>query len=98
MEQILQAKGTVVEGVLSIELDRTDIGTCFIHGVPIKPSFEINGTLTFQPVGTSRALFNGDLALKPSEGDLFIDAILANGLVMQAEHQHFYDLEPDVCV
>jgi hypothetical protein len=95
MEDILQAKGSVSGGVLSIELDRTDIGTVHIHGVPIKPSFEVNGDLSFQPVGGG-AFFNGDLPLKESEIDPFIDAVLANDLIFQAEHQHFYDFNPPV--
>jgi len=39
---------------------------------------------------------NGDLAVKGSEINGVIDAILANGLVFQAEHQHLYDFEPIV--
>lgn len=64
--------------------------------MPIKPSSEVNGDLTFQPVGSSQAFFNGDITLKPNEVNPVIDAILANGLVFQAEHQHFYDFDPPV--
>jgi hypothetical protein len=96
MEDILDAEGTVNNGVLSIGLDRTDIGTVHIHGVPIKPSFEVNGALNFQPIGHNRALFNGDLPLKDSEVNGFIDEIIDESLVFQAEHQHFYDMDPPV--
>ncbi len=96
MEDILRAKGSVTDGVLSVGLDRTDIGTVHINGVPILPSFEVNGDLSFQPIGNNKALFNGDLPLKDSEVNGFIDAILANDLVFQAEHQHFYDFNPPV--
>jgi Domain of Unknown Function (DUF1259) len=96
MEEILQAKGSVTDGVLVVELDRTDIGTVHLHGAPIKPSFEVNGDVCFQPIGDNLAFFNGDLALKESEVDPFIDAILANGLIFQAFHQHFYDFHPPV--
>ena len=96
MQAILQAEGSVTNGVLSVSIDRTDIGTVHLRGVPIKPSFEVNGDLTFQPVGNGQAFFNGDLALKPNEVNPVIDAILANGLVFQAEHQHFYDFNPPV--
>lgn len=95
MEAILQAKGTVMNGVLSIGLDRTDIGTVSLRGIPIKPAFEVNGSLNFQPVG-AKAFFNGDLPLKNNEINRFIDTILANGMVFQAEHQHFYDFDPPV--
>jgi uncharacterized protein DUF1259 len=102
METILQAKGSVTNGVLQVEIDRTDIGTVTLHdyatgeNIPIKPSFEINGDLTFQPLGGNQAFFNGDIPLKPNEVNSVIDAILANHLVFQAEHQHFYDLKQPV--
>jgi len=102
MESILQAKGSVVNGVLQVEIDRTDIGTVTLHDyatgqdIPILPSFEVNGDLTFQPLGGNQAFFNGDIALKPNEVDPVIDAILANNLVFQAEHQHFYDFQRPV--
>jgi hypothetical protein len=96
MEAALHAKGTVSSGVLSVSLDRDDIGNAHIHGVVIKPSFEINGDMTFQRLANGRALFNGDIALKPNEVNRFIDAIFTNGLTFQAEHQHFYDLNPPI--
>jgi hypothetical protein len=96
IEDILEAKGAVSDGVLSVGIERSDITHVTLRGVPIKPSFEISGDLSFQPIGRNRAFFNGDLALKPSEVNPVIDAILAGGLVFQAEHQHFYDFEPEV--
>ena len=94
IEQALHAKGTVSNGVLTVEIDRKDLGNRHIHGVVIKPSFQINGTLAFQPLAGGRALFNADLPFKPSEINRFIDALLRNHIVLQAEHQHFYDLMP----
>jgi hypothetical protein len=67
-----------------------------LEGVPIKPSVEINVELDFQPLGHDRALINGDLALKPSELDPVISAIIGNALRFQAEHQHMYDFSPRV--
>jgi uncharacterized protein DUF1259 len=96
MESILQAKGSVSNEVLSVGIDRSDIPNVQVHGVPIKPSFEINGDLTFQPVGANSAFFNGDIPVKPSEINPVIDAIINNGLTFQAEHQHLYDFEPMV--
>lgn len=96
MQAILHAQGTVSEGVLSIDIDRDDIGE--VHGplnVMLTPAFELNGTLTFQPLG-QRAFFNGDLALKPAECNTFIDAIIADGLVLQAFHQHYIETIPAV--
>lgn len=65
-------------------------------GVTFPPSFEINGDLTFQPLGGDLAFFNGDLALKPSELNPVIDAINKHGLTFQAMHQHYFDLDPMV--
>lgn len=44
----------------------------------------------------NNVMLNGDIALLSSEVDPFIDALVANGLTFQAEHQHFYDLTPPV--
>jgi hypothetical protein len=97
MQQILHAKGTVSKGVLSIDIDRDDIGDVRGPlGVTLTPAFEINGTLTFQPLGDNHAFFNGDLALKPEECNRFIDAITANGLIFQAFHQHYIETHPNV--
>ena len=97
IQDALHAKGKVGnDGVLTIGIERDDINNVTLHGVPIKPSFEINGELDFQPLSNGRAFFNGDLALKPGEIDHVIDAILSNGLVFQAEHQHLYDFSPMV--
>jgi hypothetical protein len=97
MQRILQAEGTVSKGVLSVEIEREDIGDVEGPlGVTFTPAFELNGTLTFQPLGDDYAFFNGDLALKPQECNPFIDAIIANGLVFQAFHQHYIETSPNV--
>jgi hypothetical protein len=97
IERILHAKGKVSKGVLSIDIDRDDIGdVAGPIGVTFTPAFEINGTLTFEPLGDHYAFFNGDLALKPDECNPFIDAIIANGLKFQAFHQHYIGTTPNV--
>jgi hypothetical protein len=97
IEQIVQIPGTVSGGVLNIGVDRDDIGAVRGPlGVTLTPSFQINGNLFFQPLAGRKALLNGDLALKPSELERFIDALLHNGLTFQAFHQHFPDLDPMV--
>ncbi len=97
IQQIVQAQGTVTKGVLSIDISRDDIGdVAGPLGVTLTPSFEIDGTLTFQPLGYGYAFFNGDLPLKPEECNPFIDAIIANGLIFQAFHQHYIETSPNV--
>lgn len=68
IQHIVQAQGTVTKGVLSIDIERKDIGEVSGPlGVTFTPAFEIDGTLTFQPIEHGAAFFNGDLALKPEE-------------------------------
>jgi hypothetical protein len=97
IQHILGLEGDVTDGVLSIDVERDDIGS--VHGpegVVFDGSFEIDGTLTFQPLGADLAFFNGDLPLKPEETQAFIDAILANRLVFQAFHQHYIEMRPNL--
>lgn len=95
IQQIVQAQGTVTDGVLGIPLSRDDIGKVSGPlGVTFDGSFEVDGTLTFQPLGDDRAFFNGDLALKAEECNPFIDALLANDLIFQAFHMHYIEQTP----
>jgi hypothetical protein len=97
IQAIVQAEGTVTDGVLSIDIEREDIGDVKgPAGVTFTPAFEVDGTLTFQPLGRHRAFFNGDLGLKAQETNPVIDAILANGLILQAFHQHYDQMDPQV--
>lgn len=94
IESILQAQGQVSNGVFSVEIDRKDITDVTLHGVPITPSFQINGTVVYQTIRNGQIMMNADMALKANEIDPFIDALINHGIVFQAEHQHFYDFTP----
>jgi uncharacterized protein DUF1259 len=97
IQKIVQAQGTVTDGVLSIDIERSDIGDVKGPlGVTFTGSFEIDGTLTFEPLGNDLAFFNGDLPLKPDETNGFIDALIANGLTFQAFHQHYTEMSPQI--
>ncbi len=97
IQDIVGAEGTVSKGVLGIDIQRTDIGNVAGPlGVTFTPSFEVNGTLTFQPVGHDLAFFNGDIPVLGTETNAFIDALIAHGLVFQALHQHYTDTTPNV--
>ncbi|MBV9233535.1 MAG: DUF1259 domain-containing protein [Candidatus Eremiobacteraeota bacterium] len=96
IESIINAKGTVTNGALQIQIDRNDIRNVELRGVPILPSFEINGQLNFQSLGGTRVLMNSDLCLEREEIDPFIDQLLRHNIIFQAEHQHFYDFVPIV--
>ena len=85
-------------GILEINFGRTDLepitgeynGTTF----QFRPSFQIGTEFYFQSLGNGQAVFNGDIACLPSELNPVIDQLLANNLIFQAEHQHFFDLSP----
>ncbi len=97
IQAIVQAQGTVTNGVLSIDVQRSDIGKVSAPlGVTFTPAFEIDGTLTFQPLADQLAFFNGDIPLRADEANRFIDALVADGLIFQAFHQHYVDMKPQV--
>ena len=96
IQNILDAEGQASNGVFQVDIDRDDLMDVMLHNVPILPSFQINGTAFFQRVRGGKLMLNGDIALKSSELDKFIKALIAHDLVFQAEHQHMYDFEPDV--
>ncbi len=94
IESIVEAPGTVSNGVLSININRTDITGVTVHGVPVTPEFLLNGTLVFQRLQGNQVMMNADMALRAKELDPFISAMIQNNIVFQAEHQHLYDLQP----
>jgi hypothetical protein len=101
IEQIMQAPGTATNGVLDIRIERQDLRvTQRIPGngtIPFQPAWENNGDFFFQPLPNGQAILNADFGgLLPNEIDPFIDKLLEGGLVFQALHQHFYDLNPQM--
>ncbi len=96
IEGIIGAKGKTSNRVFSISIDRKDLKNVQLHGIPIKPSFQLHGELYFQTDSSGRSLMNGDFPLKPEEIDPFIDQLIEHDIVFQAEHQHLYDLQPIV--
>jgi hypothetical protein len=97
IQTILRSQGSVSDGVLSIDQDRDDLDKVLgPGGIPWKPSFQIRNELHFQMIGGRRAIFNGELSLLDRETNPVIDRILANGLVFQSFHQHFFDLKPQL--
>jgi hypothetical protein len=95
IENIVNVKGTVTNGVLDLSISRNDIGNVqgpigvtFTPAFVFTPAFEINGDIFFQPLSKGQAFMNGDLALKEEEVKGFISALLKNGLIFQAFHQH----------
>lgn len=97
IQKIVGAEGSVSNGVLSIDVSRSDIGKSRgPRGVEFTPSFEIDGMLNFQPLGGNLAFFNSCLALREKEVEGTVDAIMANGFTLQALHQHYIGMSPQI--
>ncbi len=97
IEAALQSPGEVSSsGVLTISVSRTDLMHVTRSGVKWLPSFEVNGAAKFQLLGSGKAIMNGDMSLLAKETNPFIGALLKNGLVFQALHQHFLDQSPQI--
>lgn len=86
------------DGILEIDFGRTDLEPIQgeYNGVnfQFKPSFQIETAFFFQSLGRGQAVFNGDIACLASELNPVIDQLVAQGIVFQAEHQHFFNLNP----
>lgn len=96
IERILQADGTVNNGVLEVNINRSDLVVRGPGGIRLLEGFQLQHEFYFQAVGSTAAMLNGDLALTAAETQPVIEALIANGLVFQAFHQHLYNLEPDI--
>jgi len=99
MLQILPGEWNVDKsGILEIDFGRTDLepitGSYMGQSIQFQPSFQIGTEFYFQSLGNGQAVFNGDIACLPDELNPLIDQLLANSLVFQAEHQHFFNLNP----
>jgi hypothetical protein len=88
VEAVLGA-GHVENGVLTIEVPRTDLGEVSAPGgLVLTPAFQLHGTLHFQAQGGPDLMVNGEMALTTDEVQPFITTLIANGLVFEAHHQH----------
>lgn len=94
IERIMQANGTVSHGVLTITMDRKHLKSALPGNIPVTPGVLLNAAYYFQSTGNGKAIMNANICLKPSETNKFIDALIANGLVVQAFHQHLTDISP----
>lgn len=94
IQNILNAEGSVSDGVFTVEIDRNDLTGVMWHGVPITPSFQLNGSFVFQSLGGTSILMNADFCLKPEELNPWIQTLADYGITVQAEHQHMYDFDP----
>ena len=97
IQRILRASGRVSGPVLHVSQLRRDLDN--VTGpsdIPFKPAFAISNNFYFQSIGNGRVILNGELALVAEEIEAVIDRILSTGLVFQAFHQHFFNLDPQI--
>ena len=95
IEDILQVSGKTHKGVFEAEVGRKDLQVSG-YGIPFKASFEVHHDFAIQAINAHEAMTNGEFALVAKEIDPAIDALLRNGLVFQALHQHFIGLSPQI--
>ncbi len=96
IEAIMQTTGMMMNGVLSINLDRDDLHVTGPGGLLWKPAFEVNHMFYFQPLGNGRAILNAEMAMLASETNVVIDKIFAGDLTFMAFHQHFFNESPQI--
>jgi hypothetical protein len=94
IEHIMQANGKMSRGVLTINMDRKHQKSSLPGNIAVTPGVLLNAAYYFQASGDGKAIMNANICLKPSETNKFIDALIANGLTVQAFHQHLTDLNP----
>ena len=96
IEAIMQTTGMVMNGVLSINLDRDDLHVTGPGGLLWKLAFEVNHMFYFQPLDDGRTILNAEMAMLAAENNPVIDKILAGGLTLMAFHQHFVGESPQI--
>ncbi len=104
MENIIGARGSIRHGLLHFAVERKDLNNVSgptgprLDGrrIPFRPAWTINGGFWFQAIGSNRAIMNADFAFRPDEINPAIDAMIRNGLQLEAFHQHFMGLQPMV--
>jgi hypothetical protein len=96
IQEILQADGMLSNGVLEVDINRSDLHVTGPAGTPFVAGFQLQHEIYFQSLGSHKAIVNGDFSLRPTETQRVIDGIEKQGLVFQAFHQHLYDLNPMV--
>ena len=94
IEEILQTQGMVSKGVLSLMLFRTDIDLVGPDGVHWSPYFQSMHEFFFESIGRNLAIMNCDITFTEAETQKALDAILRNGFIIQAMHQHFVGERP----
>ncbi len=90
---ILGKKGDFRDGVLKVNVPRTDLAVT-IAGRPAPTPFGFGGWVAFTKAEDGSEVMMGDLVLTEDEVNPVMSAILSNGLEVTALHNHFFWEEP----
>lgn len=98
MERVLQTKADHLPGVVSFDQDRDDLSPVRYAplGFAFDKGFELGNDIVFQALRNGTAIANCDVSLRQEHTQKVIDAILGNGLVLQAFHQHWVGQDPQI--
>ncbi|HZT97239.1 MAG TPA: DUF1259 domain-containing protein [Chloroflexota bacterium] len=94
IEDIFQTQGKVSKGVLGLMLFRTDLHLIGPDGARWSPYFQSMDEFYFQPLGRGLCIMNCDITFTEEERERALDAVLRNGLQIQAQHQHYIGERP----
>jgi hypothetical protein len=89
---ILPAPASILDGVLRLDVRRTDVTRVDLHGVRLSPAFALLGHVAFQPMGRGRAFCSGDIPVPAAEVPLVVAATERGGLELQTAHERTRDL------
>lgn len=92
IDQALGHKGKIDGGVYKVSVSRAD--TPREGGMVIPDAMGTGIGINFQPTGNGRAAIAGDLVLTASEVNPVLRALRANGIEVEALHNHMLDDEP----
>lgn len=92
IDQALGHKGKANGGVYAVGISRADNPR--EGGVPIPDAMGMGIGINFQPTGNGRAAIAGDLVLTADEVNPVLRTLRANGIEVEALHNHMLDDEP----
>lgn len=95
IEKILQTPGMVMNGVLGITQERTDIHATVFDRYPVLPPWALANEFAFQP-GPHRAALNAEITVLTEEITPVIDALVADGAEVMALHNHLVATSPPI--
>ena len=95
IEKILETPGMVMNGVLDITQQRTDIHATVFDRYPVLPPWALANEFAFEPTSGGAAL-NSELTVLTEEITPVIDALVPDGVEIMAVHNHLVATSPPI--